>query len=374
MTIVEKTIGSGKDHATVTLWEANVGNFGTDTYKGIIQESVEFNESVDLTGGTGTPSITSYLWLTTDPANRHAGVAGTGHGRMRANDGNHVITINANFTRVDWLEIQQDGGGTSDEGVRLKAVTDVLVDYCIVWTNDDANDQDGFYADAGSDTLDIRISNCIVYGFKRSQIHPQYSTSLNDYSSDVDHCTLIHTSASGDNENGAIFIRSNKSAQVMTQTIYNTIGYMELAADEPFADGTANNRDTPVGTVTWNGSHNLRGDQGTGNQIDGTDNTTNWQSATDGDTETSQSSGSFVVFKDITAGSEDFRLLDAAAGNLAAGNGTDRQGSEPDSRQDFSIDITGGSRPTTGVDIGAHQVSAAGGAPFPRRQLATVRM
>jgi len=359
MAVVEETIGSGKDRATVTLWEANVGTFGTDIYKGIIQESVEFNENVTLAGSTGTPSITSYLWLTTDPANRHSGVAGTGHGRMRGNtNGSHVLTVSADFTRIDWLEIQQDSTGNSNEGIRVTAnVNDALISYCIVWTDQNVSDQDGIYM--GNWLGQVSIDNCIIYGFNRANIHPQRYGTAGAQTWNVDHCTIVDGGATGEFETGAIHARSDSAGQNATINVYNTIGYLEYDAYEAFADGDGTTRGTPGGTVTWNGSNNLRGDQGTAAEIDGTDNTTSWQSATDGDAEVTKSTGSWVVFGDITAGTENFTLLDDAAGNLAAGNGTDRQESEPDARQDFSIDITGGARSTSTVDIGAHNVSAA---------------
>jgi len=382
MAIVEETIGTGQDRTTITLWEANVGNFGTDTYKGIVSTNDEFNENVTLTGGTGTPSITSYLWLTTNPANRHSGVAGTGHGRIRGNtNGSHVINVDAPFTRIDWLEIQQDSTGGSDEGIRVLADRDdVLIDYCIIWTDTDTANQDGVYMGTYS-VSNLRVSNTIIYGFPRSQINLQNSNQTTNYTQilDADHCTLYHDSASGAsaNERGAIHVRSQRSTSTATVGVYNTIGYMEYLTQEPFVDRGGTERGVPVGTVTWNGSNNLRGDQGTGAEIDGTNNTTSWQSATNGKSGTTQSSGSYVVFSDITVATYDFTLLDNAAGNLAAGNGTDRQGSEPDTRQDFSVDITGVARSTTTIDIGAHNVNqdAVGFLPFVRnRRLTTVRM
>ncbi len=349
---------SGQDRATVALWESNVGVFGTDIYKGIISTNDNFDENVTLAGSTGTPSITSYLWLTVASANRHSGVAGTGHGRMRATGTTHILTMNAAFTRVDWLELKVDQAGSSDEGIRIDQ-DECLVEYCIIWTDSSGADQDGIYINEANNETRY-ISNCIIYGFERGQIHHQSSSNNTTHTTHVDHCTLIHTETAAEPERGAMGNTQSKGSATTTFNMFNTIGYMEAGTDEPFWDGDGD-RATPTGTMVWNGSHNLRGDQGTGDQIDGTDNTTSWQSATDGDSESSQSSGSFVVFNDITPGTEDFTLLDDAAGNLAAGNGTNRQGSEPDARQDFSVDITGSARPTTGVDIGAHQVSSGSG-------------
>lgn len=123
--------------------------------------------------------------------------------------------------------------------------------------------------------------------------------------------------------------------------------------------------------MTWNGTHNAM-DFATRDDLDGTDNITNWQDATSGEVDTSKSSGAWIVVVSLTAGSENLLMLDEAAGNLLAGNGTDRQGSEPDSRQDYSVDIAGNARPTSNVDIGPHQFTAAGAGALPPRRLQPV--
>ncbi len=358
MAIVEETIGSGKDRASATLWEANVGVFGTDTYKGIFQENAEFNEEVELAGSTGTPSITSYLWLTADPANRHAGVAGTGHARMRGSGGDHVLTMTANFTRVDWLEIQQDSSGNSDEGIRVFG-DDLLIDYCIIWGDTSGSDQDGIHL-GQTDTVRTRISNAIIYGFDRAGFTPQQASNgtARTQSADLDHCTFWNNNIGNDNDGGALKITSEHANDNITLGMFNCWG--DAAFQLPFGDGQNNNRASPDGTVIWNGSNN--GDTaGDRTDIDGTDNTTAWEDLTDGVAVVTKATGSWAVVTNITLGSEDLTLLDDAAGNLLAGNGVDRQGSEPDARQDFSVAIDG-ARPTTGVDIGASQVSTAGDA------------
>ncbi len=363
MAVVTKTIGSGKDHATVAAWEAAVGNFGTDIYKGVISTDDNFNENVTLTGGTGTPSITSYLWLTVASANRHSGVAGTGHGRMYGTGNSHIITIDQNFTRVEWLDIKQDQAGNSDEGIRVGPTDkDVLISYCIIWTDQTAtNDQDGInFLDASGADSDASIDNCIIYGWVRAGIHPNYSSLVGAGATltlNIDHCSIHGCGETGENESGGVSVRSEDVDDTIVLNVFNTWA-AATAVNAPFVDGEALSQpDTPVGTVTWNGSDNGRDD--TTDHIQGTDNTTAWEDATDGVAVVTKSTGSWIVVTNVTGGSEDFTLLDDAAGNIMAGRGINRQGSEPDARQDFSVDITGGARPTTGVDIGAHQVSGA---------------
>ena len=68
-----------------------------------------------------------------------------------------------------------------------------------------------------------------------------------------------------------------------------------------------------------------------------------------------------VIVKDLSVStlpslSMDLTPLKATTGvNDLFGNGVNRQGSEPDPRQDFSKDILGNTRPTSSVDVGAFQ-------------------
>lgn len=352
MAIVEETIGSGKDRATVALWESNVGNFGTDTYKGIIQENANFDENVALNGGTGTPSITSYLWLTSDPANRHAGIAGTGHARMSGTGGDHIIQAQADFTRIDWLEIEQDQAGSSDEGIRVTG-DDVLIEYNIIWTASNGAAQDGVHV-SDIDISNLRVANNIIYGWVRAGIMlQQFGSTPHTQTADYAHNTIW------DCENTSIHVEQDASGSTTTISLYNNIGATTAAPNSPFA--ASNDIDpvgSPNGTVTWSGSDNAIAVAPDEDDTDGTNNMTNQELCTSGVAVVTKSSGSWIVFTNITGGSVDLTLLDDAAGNLPAGNATDRQGSEPDARQDFSVAIDG-ARPTTGVDIGAGQVSVA---------------
>ena len=327
-----ETIGTGQDRATITLWAANVGTLtGTDIFKGVISTNEEFNENVTITGA-GTGSATTYYHLTVAEANRHSGVAGDGHARMRGDtNGSHVLFINKNWTRVDWLDIYQNSRGNSDEGIRVGSSTQVsiLIDYCIIH-GDNIEDQDGIYT--GDWNIDmLRISNSIIYGFQRSCINiQQYGTTGRTITLDVEHCTLMYNPDPVEGERGALGVRSSSTTDDITITMYNNIGYMEADTDEPFHANDGTNRgQINNGTFVWNGSHNLAGDQSTHDDMDSfvtiTDNVTNWQHATDGDVDTTQTTGSYVVFADqnktttsptVRASTESLENSDVTAHNL----------------------------------------------------------
>ena len=346
MAVVTKTIiaGSGGDYTTVAAWEAatNLGA-GADIWKGVISDNSNYDENVTI-NVNGT-SVTSYVWLTVASGNRHVGVAGTGHARMRGTGASHIITIDSDFCRISWLEIKQAQAGASDEGIRVITSDEILIQYCIIWTDTNAADQDGIYH--GTDCGDISVDNCLVYGWRRAALHSQLG---GDAVWHVDHCGL-ESNDQLEAEDDAF--NQNGNTAGVTLNMFNTWLWHE-GADRSVV--TASDADT-----TLNGSNNLS-ELLAGAYLDwaGTDNSTGWVDASDGLAETSKTTGSWLVLADIDASKQVINglLLDDAAGNLAAGGGVNRQGSEYDSRQDFSVDITGGARPTTGVDIGPHQVSS----------------
>jgi len=135
---------------------------------------------------------------------------------------------------------------------------------------------------------------------------------------------------------------------------YNT-GCFDTANGNDFANVTE------TGTTNWVGTNNASSDASlTSRGI-----ATNAQESLTV-TATTQSSGSYAIFKNITAGTEDYQLLDESAGNLLIGNAVNRVGSEPDARQDFSLDIVGNTRNTTSPspDIGASDIFTAGAGGF----------
>ena len=354
MATVTKTIGSGKDHATIALWEANVGNFGSDIYEGVISTNDNFNEINTLTGGTGSPSITTYLHLTTAVANRHAGIAGTGHGRIYNTNAGHVLQLDSAFCRLSWLDIQQDNSGDSDEGVRAKSgANDCLISYCIVWSDTSTANQDGIYT-ANWVVTNMRVDNCVVYGFDRADLHvQQWHTTSRVVNWDIDHCSLL------DSELGCLRVESDGNSDNIDVDVFNTWG--ADCPTSPFSDGdNLTPGSTPDGSVTWVGSDNAVADPGDLDELQGTNSMTSTELCTSGIAVVTKSSGSWIVVKNITPGSIDLEPLDNAAGNKLT-SGVNRQGSEPDARQDFSTAING-ARATDDVFIGAFVL--AGGTTF----------
>ena len=355
-----RTVGSsGKDHtdvASALSWMQTNHDFATDGIGTIsIEEDAEFTESLTINSISGTPSITAYLHIKAAAANAHEGVAGTGHARIRNTTGNRVFQVETDFTYISDLEIQTDTTGSSDEGIRITSGTDdVLISRCIIWTDRTGADQDGIYTSNWSAT--IAVDNCVIYGYNRSGIHMQMNSGGTDSQTwDLAHLTIYDCGQDQGGDCGGICWNKD-TGDTLNITAYNVA---VLNCNGGSADDW---HQTGSGSLTsFTGSHNA--------DTDGTLSSLSLGSSNQGSltvSTTTQSSGSYFVVTNVTAGSEDFNLLDDAAGNLAYGNGTDRQGSEPDTRQDFSTDIAGNTRSTTSPspDIGAFEYETGGGPTY----------
>ncbi len=342
-----KTIGSGQDYATITLWEADA-DVSDGYWQGIIMDNAEFNETVVVAGITGTPTIDNYVWLTVDASVRHSGVAGTGARIRGSTNGTHVFLLSENFCRIEYLEIQQDSSGNSDECIRFDASTNNhLISRCIIWSETTVGDQDGIYA--GNWAIEnVHIDHCIIYGFARAGIHAQNYNNNVDQSWYIDFCTISDCGSIGESLSAGINSRADPSGSVNTMTVYNTASIANAVGGDDWhvAGG--------FGIVNWIGSNNADSD-GT---LTGLMSSGSQQNLTR--TAVTQSTGDWFVVNNDTLATLDMTLLDDAAGNKPYANGISRVGSESDVRQDFSFDIVGNLRSTTGPapDIGASEYTS----------------
>ncbi len=323
--------GSG-DFSTLqaALTAADVGG---GYYKIEIQDNSEYSYAT-FTTVIGVPTSVNRTIITARSTNRHAGVAGETHARIRnTTNGQHCLTIGVSYTQIEFLQIKQDYPGSSLEGVRFNAgVAGVILSSCIIYTDLPIGSQDGVYAGNWS-VQSVYIYNCIIYGWGRAGIHAQVWNTGSAQTWFIDSCTIprcgTDASSSG---HGGISIRASDASASVTMAVYNT-----------FADtaiGNAFDSYNGGGDEIWLGTNNACTDASltaAGLTVGAKENLTI--------TDLTQSSGNYAVFKSVAAGSEDYSLLDNAAGNVLVDSGTNRIGNEPDSRQDFSVDISGVSRP-----------------------------
>lgn len=352
MAVETRTIiaGGGGDYTTLAGWESAAEHATTidagDIYKGVISDNSEYDEAITISAGT--PTATAYSWLTVDPANAYAGVYDTGKARLHYTGATTAaIQIENDYTRIDWMQLQRSGASfdSSDEGMRVSNADNCLISYCVIWANPDVVHTDGIYI-TGTSTP-TSIDDCILYGWGRTGIISQLVATR---VVNIDQCTVVLCGRNTGSDQYGIVGASNGA--ITTYNIYNTI-ICENASGAETIEISA------LAVTTLNGSHIVV----TANNAtyisatNLTNNATDFVAAPDQVTDTAPASGGVYVTDD-TLGSVNFdaTLIDHA-NNVAIAAGTNRQGSEPDSRQDFAVAVNG-TRPTTDVDIGAFQLQS----------------
>jgi len=364
--------GGGGDYTTIQA-ALNAADVTSGFWKIVISDNSTYNEALTLTSVTGTPTASNYVWLTVAASNRHTGVF-TGTHAILGNTGSSTgFTLEGvSYTRVEYMHFRRTGGSASAgheittgsfwNGSSYIDAQNTVLSHCLFGVNSpNLHGHSGIstHSDASYTTTSISIDNCEIVGnyFNNMTVGNANggTTTIN-----LDSCIFANSYR---NTTGALYdnfnIVNNSAPDTATLNVYNCA----FAHGNTGTDTRTVKLDATSGTITVNGSNNLRSNGSFTKLGSVTDNTTSWQVATSGVTSTSKSSGSWYVVVDGSSDADtgDFTLLDSGAGNLAAKNGVDRIGSEPDSRQDFSLDLAGNTRPTTNVDIGAFQVSLAGG-------------
>jgi hypothetical protein len=377
-TVVRDIIaGGGGDYTTIAAWETATNlNSGADIWKGEIADNSAYDESVvfDVDG----TSTTSYVWLSTASANRHAGISGTGHGRVTyTGTGNAALIASASdYLRISDLEVHRTaaGMGTGDEGIRVNDADNALLQYLILWTDEtSAINNDGVATESAFDNTakTLSIDNCAIYGWNRAGVNTRFmdgSGALN-----IDHCTIVYNGDGSLAHTAPTNYTGNLQCDdaIGTVSIYNNNFATMINLDSATWDHNIANVPNTGGTLQ--GSHNAaEADANVEDEQFTTNTASSWQFDASGTTDSTAATAFIVTdFTGITT--FDFTPVDDANNSLLD-NGTDRQGSEPDSRQDFSIDLAGETRPTTGVTIGAIQLaSSSAAAPQYWRQMSKRR-
>ncbi len=258
--------------------------------------------AVDSTKATCSTANTT---VTVDASSKHPGYINEGtwtHYRLVCTAG-HCLTVTGANLSLTGIVIHQDGGGVSDEGIRVSA-SDLTVADCIIYGNSSfISDQDAIYIPTNSTTTTVK--QCIIYNFRRGAI--RYA-GAGTSTVNVNSCILFNNSQAFEQEGGGVVMIPDAGSTV-TANVHNTISLKNTAGSfdgDYYAGGG--------GTEVMNISHSIDSD----NSIAGvlSSGTGNLASRTQTDS-SSPGAGDWVIFNDITTYPYDLRLKDHATENDA---------------------------------------------------------
>jgi len=376
MAEIVRTIGSGRDYSTIAAWEAgnttdgwDTSTANTDIWKGVIMDASAFDERVVISSTNGTRSSSSYQWLTVDPSVRHAGVpGGTNYARLDSSAMSRVIQIQDDYFRLSNLEIigtaTDSGGSTILSAVAVEA-NNVLVEKCMIWQKNGQSysttrEYYGISTFGMGQGEVLSIDNCLIFGWSKAGIMDRDGDAL---TLNIDYCTVC---LNGDGDLYSSYTGNlGTSFSSGTHSTYNLYNNCFAGLGGVFHGQTRNGsldwevyNQSNTSTGDYAGSHN--GVTSSGLVEIGTENNSNsmsnWVYAAGG-VSTSTASTAFI-FTDLTfdanddPSSIDFTPVNHA-NNALLSAGTNRIGSEPDSRQDFAVDLAGNTRSESNTDLGA---------------------
>lgn len=349
-TVTVKQDGTG-DYTTVSAAMA-ASDVSSGYYKVVIDDSSSYNESVNMSPATGTPTSSNYVWLTVSEGNRHSGVAASsGHARIYNNGSTVISTSTDSYPRIEYLEIESTATTHANPYVVYAPCAGLLVSRCIVHATSGSSTGTTHgilsYAYSGIDSC---VDNCVVYNVEIGVFFVALTSPADAH---IDYCT-ISRNGTGGTLHSNLYLRT-AGTNTLNAYLYNTA----LGEGDP-RDILTNT--SASGPLYLNGSNNAWENE---TIPYGTNNLTATEDMSSGGVTTTTTTANAIIVTNLTSGSEDYTPVPAtgAGSNLVLTNGVNRQGSEPDPRQDFSTDIRGKARPTTAgkIDIGAFQITTAAG-------------
>lgn len=227
------------------------------------------------------------------------------HYRLR-NDGTFSITVNNDGCTIDGLAISQ-GGGSSDEGVRMAASGGVLnVENCIIWGDTNVADQDGIFSNV---TCTVNVINCIIYDWGRGGIKSQPSAGVTQ-TWNVNSCTVWRNGLTFSVQGGGISMRTNVGPPTAVNVnVFNTISV------ENDNTGLSEDYHDLGDLAVWNIDNCMDGDGSITDEDPGAVEPLSNRTATDNP---APGVGNFVIFMDITGAAPlDLLLFDNPTDNDA---------------------------------------------------------
>ena len=342
-TVTIKKDGTG-DYTTIASAIPSSLSSGDGVYTAKIQDSSLYTERVVIwTSGT---SSSDYVKLTVAASHQHGGGpfkyyndSTPGHAQARGTTSG-AMSIGSDYAMVEGLDIV--GYGTYGSYI---GATHVVISRCIIRSSDNYNGGSVQFVDDGGT---LSVDNSILYNGTMSFDVTTYGAQTIN----IDHCLLV--------DNGAYAIQAGKGSGATSCTF--NINNSVLQSNRPNYSNLYSGWSSGE-SFSFTGSSNCW-DLDEANMVSSFNNLSNSQNISSGGVTTSTTTANAYIHKTTSYPNDQDYTPRAATGsgsNLALGNGTNRQGSEPDSRQDFSTDIANNSRTNKAgyIDIGAFQITEA---------------
>lgn len=243
------------------------------------------------------------------------------HYRLQVTSGT-ALTLSGAFTAtIDGIAIDQAGTVSSAEAFRCVPGTSdsVTIKNSILVVTGDTGSQDCIYIGFNTAIGTIELENCCLHGAYRAAIESQnnHSSSGNGAALKINSCTILNNGRDPSPANqaavggGISLTKDSGSASTgFDIDIHNTIcmendtGGTSTTSPQDFHDNRKSGQAEPFNT--WDVSYSIDSDASIASDTGGgTGNLASRVAA-----EIDQGAGSFVLFEDITSGTEDLRLTD----------------------------------------------------------------
>jgi hypothetical protein len=331
------TSAAGGPYATIAAWLATVDRPTNGDETGVICDDTTYDENVTInqagSGGAGIRlTANDGALVTTVDGSAAPNVRGVGPFRdgagIDSDNGGDLITISVNYVIIDHLSLVQNSStGTGDACVRITGNrSEIGILYNTIETQTSQTDSDGVYVAGNTAYGKVLVAGCAFFGQNRAGVMREQPDATGTHASTslkVFHCGG-YSDRDSDPLAALVFVSQNSASDTDTVELYNNAGgFYENGGSRVTSFGAGvTARGTPDGSCTWNGRNNFEDGAGLAD-LDSVDNTAGWVSgsANPSTVAATQTSGTYWVVNNLTAGSADFRPLDAAAGNKIIGGG-----------------------------------------------------
>lgn len=168
-----KTVkSSGGDYTSLDAWEAGEQADIVAADKIAVAEVYAFEDTTAFTIAGWTVDSTRYIIVRTPTTERHAGAWSDAKQRLVVDvltSGQSPIIIQEAYTKIQGLQVKTTASASFRSAIRVDAVTDVEIGYCILQHSGSAGFQNAGIYVTGATASNIKFFNSIAYGYLGSE-------------------------------------------------------------------------------------------------------------------------------------------------------------------------------------------------------------